>query len=453
MLFWTKYLIFEKLSNEKAILWHTLNSYGIVIYGNIADIEKSISKNSWMRQNLQLEKCLSDHEFLLTEEQSKQESKLVDKLRAEAVFDDTFMSLTIIPTDTCNFNCIYCYQSDTIHNMSVETADAIIKMIKKKKNLKKLHISWFGGEPLCNKTIVYYIMEKINNICRNNGIVLVGDMTTNASLLDIHTFERLYKLRVLNYQITVDGCKKTHDVQRPLKTGESSYDLIMKNLRDIRDNARGKFFKIGLRTNFTSFVDNDFYLMKETLEKDFSNDNRFYFFFQWVKNWGGNKITEIAPELLGDDAAISHYGRWMDIMSSTNVRTGDIALIRAGSGLCVGCRKNNYLINTDGTVCKCTTGIYDMLYKNKAIIGKIENNGDMVIDKWNEIDWISQDANLDECHNCSLYPICLGMPCPYYKIKHQQVICNKNTEYIRYMIRAFEKQGYLQSFSFKGEGT
>lgn len=442
---WSKYLISDHIE-DGLVLWSTINSRGLVLKQECEKIQRSISKGQW-DDNLSDEWMtkFTEYGFLITDEQFAHESKLVDKMRSEAVYDDTFMSLTIIPTDRCNFRCLYCYQTDTYHDMSEKTAESIVKMIKKNKSLKKLHISWFGGEPLCNKKLVISLMKDINEVCRKKSIVLVGDMTTNASLLDIHTFSQLYSLKVLNYQITLDGCKETHDIQRPINGRESSFDVIMNNLREIREKARGKFFKIGIRTNFTNFVDSRFEKMKNTLEEEFAGDSRFYFFFQWVKDWGGNRVATISDKLLKDDEAILSYGRWMDVMSKTNVRTGDITMIRACSGLCIGCRKNSYLVNTDGTLCKCTTAIYDDPCKDNAVIGYIDDAGNRVIDKWKEIEWLSCDANLDECRLCNIYPICLGMPCPFYKIKHGRVICNKNDSYIRYMIRSMARQGYIES--------
>ena len=447
MLYWTKYKIIDKC-DEHLLVWNTRTSVGIIIDGDIDPIIKSVEKGEWDETcSEQLKRILIDHETLVTEDQYNTEELLVRNFRDIVVFDDSFLSLTIIPTDRCNFNCLYCYQSDTVHNMTKETADSIVKMIERNNSIKKLHISWFGGEPLCNKSIVYYLMEKINDVCRRKGVVLMGDMTTNASLLDVDTFSKLYSLKVLNYQITIDGCKETHNVQRPTKNGQDSYQMIMNNLLAIRDNIHGKFFKIGIRTNFTDFVDEGFQSFKYELINNFSNDQRFYFFFQWVKNWGGDRVSAISSALLNDDAAISKYGRWMDEMSHTTVRTGDLSMIRAGSGLCIGCRSNSFLIDTDGSVCKCTTAIYDDDFRDRAIIGRIDNDGKIIKDKWKEAMWLTADASFEECRNCSQYPICLGMPCPYYKQKHKKVICNKDDTYVRYMVRALARQKKMKTIS------
>lgn len=440
MLYWTKYKIIDKYDGS-LIVWNTRTSDGIVINGDIDSVIKSTERGEWDDTcNEQLKQILIDNETLLTEDQYNVEELIIKNFRDTVVFDDSFLSLTIIPTDTCNFNCLYCYQSDTVHNMTKETADSIVKMIEQNTTLKKLHISWFGGEPLCNKSIVYYLMEKINDVCKQKRVVLIADMTTNASLLDVDTFSKLYSLKVLNYQITIDGCKETHNVQRPAKNGQDSYQMIMNNLLAIRDNIQGKFFKIGIRTNFTDFVDENFKSFKQELINNFSDDQRFYFFFQWVKNWGGDRVSAISSNLLDDDDAISKYGQWMDEMSNTPVRTGDLTMIRAGSSLCIGCRSHSLLIDTDGSICKCTTAIYDDDFRNRAIIGRISNDGKIIKDKWKEAAWLTADASFEECKNCSLYPICLGMPCPYYKMKNRKVICNKDDTYVRYILRALARQ-------------
>ena len=442
-MYWTKYKIIDQCDGQ-LIIWNTRTSVGIVVGGNIAPIAESIESGVWNECCCnRLKQVLIDQETLVDENKYRVEDLLVRNFRDILVFDDSFLSLTIIPTDRCNFNCLYCYQSDTFHDMTNETADSIVKMVEHNKAVKKLHISWFGGEPLCNKPLVFYLMERINEVCREKGIVLIGDMTTNASLLDIDCFSKLYSLKVLNYQITIDGCRETHNVQRPIKNGQDSYQLIMNNLLDIRDRCRGKFFKVGIRTNFTDFVDDSFESFKHELITNFSNDNRFYFFFQWVKNWGGSRVDGISKTLLADDAAIQKYGHWMDEMSRTMVRTGDISMIKAGSGLCVGCRSHSFLINTDGSICKCTTAIYDDEFRDCAVIGTINRDGTIVKDKWKEAAWLTADAPFEECKNCSQYPICLGMPCPYFKQKKGKAICNKDDGYVRYMIRAFARQNIL----------
>lgn len=440
MLYWTKYKIYDCYENDSLVIYNTRTSSGITIIGKIEYILESIQNGIWKKCSNKIEKILQEYEFLIDKNKYEAEHLLVKGFRDKVVFDNSFLSLTIVPTDKCNLNCIYCYQSNTFHNMKYTTANAIIKYISKNKKLKKLHISWFGGEPLCNKKMVFYIMEKINEVCKTNNIILISDMTTNGTLLDLDTFNKLYSLKVTNYQITLDGCEQTHNMQRPCKNGENSYKLIIENLKLIKENIHSKFYKIGIRTNFTDYVDENFSNLISELNKNFSNDKRFYFFFQWVKNWGGDKIVNLSSKLLNDDEAIEKYGKWMDVVSNTKVKTGDISLIKAGSGLCIGCRENNYLINTDGSICKCTTAIYDDEFINKGKIGYVNDDGNFIIDKWSEISWLSENSSIEKCFDCSVYPICLNMPCPYFRLKYKKDLCNNNDRYLKCIIKALSKQ-------------
>lgn len=71
-------------------------------------------------------------------------------------YDNENLSLTIIPTYNCNFNCTYCYQKQ-MESIGVKYSDKIISdemldcleaYIKgTTMNKKQLHLEWFGGEP------------------------------------------------------------------------------------------------------------------------------------------------------------------------------------------------------------------------------------------------------------------------------------------------------------------
>ena len=59
-------------------------------------------------------------------------------------------------------------------------------------------------------------------------------MTTNGFFLDKTMFDMLYKLKIYNYQITIDGEKEHHDKYRVTHNGKGTYDVIMSNLLNIK---------------------------------------------------------------------------------------------------------------------------------------------------------------------------------------------------------------------------
>ena len=59
------------------------------------------------------------------------------------------LAITIMPTDSCNFKCFYCFQDKKALHMSNDTAKALVNFIDSKLyGVKTLKVTWFGGEPL-----------------------------------------------------------------------------------------------------------------------------------------------------------------------------------------------------------------------------------------------------------------------------------------------------------------
>ena len=60
-----------------------------------------------------------------------------------------FMHLTIAPTMDCNFRCHYCFQNNKRHSyMQPDVMEAIVKHVASQTGLKRIRLTWFGGEPL-----------------------------------------------------------------------------------------------------------------------------------------------------------------------------------------------------------------------------------------------------------------------------------------------------------------
>ena len=98
-------------------------------------------------------------------------------------------------------------------------------------------------------------------------------------------FDMLYKLKIYNFTITIDGFKDQHDKIKFTQDGLGTYDNIINNLINIRDNKQYKFAKIRIRVNMTKkfleILDN-FVLYINSL---FSSDSRFSFQFIPVENF------------------------------------------------------------------------------------------------------------------------------------------------------------------------
>ena len=85
-------------------------------------------------------------------------------------FDTGQYSSTVVLTWGCNLRCTYCFQGldKTLEAMTVEQADMYIKFTLEtavQNRAKSTHILLFGGEPLINIDVGFYILEKVKSFC------------------------------------------------------------------------------------------------------------------------------------------------------------------------------------------------------------------------------------------------------------------------------------------------
>lgn len=110
----------------------------------------------------------------------------------------------IIPTDMCNLRCAYCWQrKDHSHEMSLGEFNAYLA---KAKNLNVGLMTFLGGEPM-----IWPHLYDALNACRKAHVLT--DLTTNGTLLDMETIDKLGRSGLDYLNISVDGIKPT-DVTR-----------------------------------------------------------------------------------------------------------------------------------------------------------------------------------------------------------------------------------------------
>ncbi len=166
-----------------------------------------------------------ENEYLFNE-------KLVFALRNDV------LHLILLPTEQCNFRCVYCYEDFSIGRMSFTTIQGVKRFIDRRmKDLRLLHVSWFGGEPLLARPVIEEISSHIlKSAAERDGLDYGGDITTNGYLLNSSTVQRLSGLGISFYQISLDGPEFLHDRTRVRRNGKGSFRQIWKNLIAIRDS-------------------------------------------------------------------------------------------------------------------------------------------------------------------------------------------------------------------------
>lgn len=147
-------------------------------------------------------------------------------------------TLVIAPTLACNFTCTYCFQRCAPLSMSEKTQRQVLAFVPKHiAGRKKLHVCWFGGEPLLPKSlaIIDKLSTRIMRLCDSAGCSYSASTSTNGYLLTTKCARLLRDRAVSGVQITLDGPAHIHDQRRRLRNGRGSFDVILGNVQAAAD--------------------------------------------------------------------------------------------------------------------------------------------------------------------------------------------------------------------------
>lgn len=296
-------------------------------------------------------------------------------------------TITINPTLACNMSCWYCYESHkNMPAMSADVKQSVLLLIDKllaDNKLKKLNLSFFGGEPLLYfDKVVVDIINHAKMQCKAFDAKLSIHFTTNAYLLTDNVLKHLEGLDV-SFQITIDGGKQVHDSVRKTKGGEPTYARIVEHIHQTL--SRG--FSVGVRFNYTaksipSFID---------VVKDFSHlqqEQKQLVNFTFQRVWQDNEgdASQVEQQVEHIERAFEQAGLFVNNAKSYIVP------------YCYADDVNTAVVNYNGDLFKCTAR--DFATKSKE--GTLAADGTL---RWNERlrKRMSIRHGSDTCLQCLVY--------------------------------------------------
>ncbi|MGL6345163.1 MAG: radical SAM protein [Waterburya sp.] len=317
------------------------------------------------------------------------------KLKKIGISNQQF-HLIIMPTEKCNFRCTYCYEDFAVGKMKEETILGIKALLERRcADLRYLSISWFGGEPLAAKNVVFEISEYAKSLTfRYPQLTYLGSMTTNAYLLNYKTFSTLANAGVRDYQVSLDGPREVHDKSRIRADGGGTYDKIWANLLAIRNSSLpvSILLRIHVAANTFELLDP----LIEDIKKEFISDSRFTVVFRPVEHLGGANdasikiLSETEREEVLKALQIKLFGE--NLASPQNLREPD-------NYVCYASKPNSLVIRANGDVGKCTVALYDE--RNK--IASLQSDGTLKLIPGRLAPWVRGIETLDfETLGCPL---------------------------------------------------
>jgi uncharacterized protein len=177
------------------------------------------------------------------------------------------LKVTVLTTLQCNFACDYCIQGDhgeynkTAAKMSMAMAERLATWMETRLDAiapERLILTFFGGEPLLNMPVLYYLSERMHASCTTRGVQLVINIITNGLLMTREMVERLNPLGLNGIKITLDGDREAHNQSRPLRGGQGTFDKIIANVRavaDLTQIAVGGNFEMETADSYPALLD------------------------------------------------------------------------------------------------------------------------------------------------------------------------------------------------------
>jgi uncharacterized protein len=168
--------------------------------------------------------------------------RALDRYFSSVKNDTSELSITLLTTLQCNFACDYCFQGDHgdynkfADKMTPATAAQVADWIE--RELDRVHpekfvLTFFGGEPLLNLPVMYYLAEELWGRTAGRGVPMEISVITNGLLLTPDVVNRLLPYGLRGIKITLDGDRDTHNRMRPLRGGQGTFDRLIENIRSV----------------------------------------------------------------------------------------------------------------------------------------------------------------------------------------------------------------------------
>ncbi len=141
----------------------------------------------------------------------------------------------------CNLACKYCFAGEGEYHgqralMSLDVGKkALDFLVQNSGNRVNLEVDFFGGEPLLNWQVVKDLVAYGRFLEEPNHKKFRFTLTTNGVLLDDEVLEFANK-EMSNVVLSIDGRKEIHDLMRPHRGGQGSYDEVVPKYKKVAES-------------------------------------------------------------------------------------------------------------------------------------------------------------------------------------------------------------------------
>ncbi len=146
------------------------------------------------------------------------------------------LTMCVHISPTCNLACKYCFKIGGEVLAFSQIKQFIDNVVSIYPHADRYIVDMSGaGEPLLQKELIFGIAEYCKTLSDRYLREYLPTFVTNGTLLDAETVRRLQDAGIL-FGVSIDGTKRAHDRNRVFPDGKGSYDIVVKNIKNIEHN-------------------------------------------------------------------------------------------------------------------------------------------------------------------------------------------------------------------------
>ena len=300
--------------------------------------------------------------------------------------------------------------------MAIIAATVVIQYVSNRlsrnKNVKKLRVVWFGGEPLLYMNIIEKLSLGFISVCENSGIHYSASIITNARFLNKETAQLLADLHVKSAQISVDGCADLYC--RNKLASRSDYDAVINNLTESWDKL-----DIAVRINTYPEEYEEACKLTHYLLKERELDGKIKIYIANKRNYSVTSTEEQKNFKAYCANDMSYRSMFTD--STYSYKSYQFRRVQRCDAPCKNICDSSACIGPKGELYKCEHHFGDQT----KVVGSIDRGYyyNTIFNKYTQPEFPKQ-----ECIKCAYLPCCMG-GCPDDRINNRFIIdCQSYTE-------------------------
>ena len=270
----------------------------------------------------------------------------------------------------------------------LRTAQYIIDHCEK----QKVSMSWFGGEPLFNKSVITTICNKLSE----SGLDYSSSMISNGYLFDDNTVKEAVDIwRLKSVQITLDGTETIYNRSKAyIYKGVNAYQRVIANIHRLLEAD----IRVSIRLNIDVHNADNLMELADELYQEFGSNDKLTVYLHMLFEMSDGSVAikheherkTVYEKMKEIEAKLADYGLYEIKPLSEGFKINQ----------CMADNDQSVMIDPSGNIGKCEH------YSEDHYIGHIDSDDrdEAMVERFREC-----HDEIEACATCFDYPNCIRL--------------------------------------------